>query len=82
MPDVLVRDVLIRKVPIATLDKIKARAKRQNRSLQSEMAIIIKRAANQPEPMSDLEIARKISDSIANRDQDDSVELLREDRAR
>ena len=44
MPDVLVRDVLVRGVPIATLDKIKARAKRQNRSLQSEMAIIIKRA--------------------------------------
>ncbi|MEO6050492.1 MAG: hypothetical protein ABIP78_04080 [Pyrinomonadaceae bacterium] len=82
MPDVLVRDVLIRNVPIAALDKIKARARRQNRSLQSEMAIIIRKAADQAEPMSDLEIARKIKASILNRDQDDSVELLREDRAR
>ena len=50
MREVLVRDVLVRNVPISELEKIKARAKRQNRSLQSEMAIIIRKAADQPEP--------------------------------
>ena len=82
MPDVLVRDVLVRNLQISTLDKIKARAKRHNRSLQTEMTIIINNAANQAEPLSELELIRKIRDSNTKVNKTDSADLLREDRNR
>lgn len=77
MPDVLVRDV-----DVFVLDKIKLRAKRQNRSLQSEMKIIMRIAAERPEPMSELELLRKFRASLTKVNKSDSTELLREDRDR
>ncbi len=77
MPDVLVRDV-----DVLVLDKIKLWAKRQNRSLQSEMKIIMSDAAKRREPLSELELIRKIRASNTKVNTTDSADLLREDRDR
>jgi plasmid stability protein len=77
MPDVLVRDV-----DVSVLDKIKLRAKRQNRSLQSEMKIIFREAAEKREPLLELELIRKIRASNTKVNKTDSADLLREDRER
>jgi plasmid stability protein len=77
MPNILVRDV-----EVSVLERLKLRAKRQNRSLQSEMKRILHEAAEKREPLSELELARKIKASLKNVPQTDSAELLREDRAR
>ena len=67
---------------VAVLDRLKVRAKGQKRSLQAEMKIILSEAANKREPLSELQLARKIKASLTNKNQTDSVELLREDRNR
>ncbi|MGI8545367.1 MAG: FitA-like ribbon-helix-helix domain-containing protein [Aridibacter sp.] len=75
MPNVLVRDV-----EPEILEKIKKRAAKNGRSLQTEVQIILKDAAAKPEPLSDLETARKIRSMLNVKNQSDSAELLREDR--
>lgn len=77
MPNVLVRDV-----EASILDKLKIRAAGNGRSLQSEVQIILKDAAAKAEPLSEMETARKIRNSLQVKNQSDSGELLREDRAR
>lgn len=77
MPNVLVRDV-----EPEILEKIKNRAAKNGRSLQTEVQIILKDAAAKPEPLSDLETARKIRSMLNVKNQSDSAELLREDRQR
>ncbi|MBA3632646.1 MAG: hypothetical protein H0W58_07540 [Acidobacteria bacterium] len=63
------------------MNGLEARAKKNNRSLQSEIVIILTEAANY-KPSKDTEIARCIKDSLRGRDYSDGSELLREDRAR
>ena len=75
-------ELLVRAVDAAILDKIKRNAKRRNRSLQSEMKIMMTEIAERPEPLSELELIRKIRASIKTPQTTDSVELLREDRNR
>ena len=77
MPSVLVRDV-----ETVVLEKLKSRAAKSGRSLQSEMQIILINAVNRAEPLSELETARKIRESLRIKNQSDSAELLREDRER
>ncbi|MGB7208206.1 MAG: hypothetical protein WBD27_06050 [Pyrinomonadaceae bacterium] len=77
MPNVLVRDV-----EVTVLDRLKLRAKRQNRSLQAEVKIILQNAAEQREPLTELELIRKIRASNTKVNKTDSAELLREDRDR
>jgi len=77
MPNVLVRDV-----EPSILEKLKSRAARSGRSLQAEVQIILKDAAAKAEPLSELETARKIRESLKVKKQSDSAELLRDDRAR
>ena len=77
MPDVLVRDV-----DDVVLERLKSKAKRHNRSLQSELSVLLRRASEQEEPISRLELVRKIRSSIKNVQTTDSTELLREDRER
>ena len=77
MPSVLVRDV-----ETTVLEKLKSRAAKSGRSLQSEMQIILINAVNRAEPLSELETARKIRESLRIKNQSDSAELLREDRQR
>ena len=82
MPEVIFKDVLVRKVDIATIEKLKHKAKQQNRSLQSQMLIVLRDAAEKTEPADRLEEIRRIRASIKNRQQTDSATLLREDRGR
>jgi plasmid stability protein len=77
MPNVLVRDV-----ETSILEKLKIRAAGNGRSLQSEVQLILKDAAAKAEPLSELETARKIRESLQVKKQSDSGELLREDRER
>lgn len=77
MPSVLVRDV-----ETMVLEKLKSRAAKSGHSLQSEMQIILINAVNRAEPLSELETARKIRESLRIKNQSDSAELLREDRQR
>lgn len=77
MPNVLVRDV-----EVSVLDRLKLRAKRQNRSLQAEMKIIFREASERLEPMSELELLRKFRSSLTKVNKSDSADLLREDRDR
>lgn len=77
MPNVLIRDV-----DVAVLNRLKTRAKGQNRSLQAELNNVLRDSANRPDPMSELELIREIRASIKNKQRTDSVELLREDRNR
>ena len=78
MSEIAVQDVLVRKIEISVVEKLKEKAKKQNRSLQAEMQIALRDAADKPEASSALEVARKIRASIKNRNQTDSVILLRE----
>ncbi len=78
MPNVLVRDV-----DEKVLEKLKTKAARNGRSLQREVQIILTDAAASREPLSDLETVRKIRAALkSKRQKSDSVELLREERAR
>lgn len=77
MPNVLVRDV-----SDTVLKKLKTRAARSGRSLQSEVQIILAEAAARAEPLPELETARKIRNSLTVKEQSDSAALLREDRRR
>jgi len=77
MPNVLVRDV-----DLSVLEKLKKRAVGKGRSLQSELQILLKEAAEKRELLTELETIRKIRALISNKVQTDSAELLREDRAR
>lgn len=77
MPNVLVRDV-----EPEVLEKIKKRAARNGRSLQTEVQIILRRSAEAAEPLSDAKVAAKIKASLRGGTYSDSAELLREDRNR
>jgi plasmid stability protein len=77
MPNVLVRDV---EKPI--LDKLKKRATLNGHSLQFEVLTILKDVVSKAEPLSELETARRIRESLKVKNQSDSTELLREDRQR
>ena len=76
MPDLLIKN-LERKV----LNGLEARAKKNNRSLQSEIVIILTETADY-KSSKDTEIARCIKDSLRGCNYSDSSELLREDRTR
>ena len=82
MAETMFKDVLVRKVDIATIEKLKHKAKRQKRSLQAQMLIVLRSAAEKTEPTDRLEEIRRIRASIKNRQQTDSAILLREDRDR
>lgn len=74
-------DVLVRNLDEKVLEKLKTKAARNGRSLQSEVQIILSDAINF-EPLSDAAAAKKIKDSLRGREHSDSAILLREDRNR
>lgn len=82
MAEVVFKDVLVRKVDIVILEKLKRKAKRQNRSLQAELQVMFRDAADRPDPSERLKEIRRIRASIKNKQQTDSAILLREDRDR
>ena len=75
-------DLLITELDEKALNKLEARASQNNRSLQNEILVILKAAAEISEPLTDTEVARRIKDSLRGRQHSDSAELLREDRMR
>ncbi len=76
MPNILVRDV-----EEVTLESLKKLAEENGRSLQTEVQLILRRHVDN-DPLSDLEVARKIKEGLRGRKHSDSAALLREDRRR
>lgn len=72
-------DILIRKVDTATLDRLKRRAKRHGRSLQSEAKLLLEQAAGVEEAESLLDAWEQ---RLSNRQFESSADLIREDRER
>jgi len=74
-------DVLVRNVEDSVLERLKARAKENGRSLQKELSVLL-RSFVEDKPLSSDETAKKIRESLRGRVHTDSAELLREDRSR
>ncbi len=74
--------ILIRDIDDAVLARVKRRAKERNHSLQAELKILVNNLAGTAEPLSELELIRKIRNSNTKVNKTDSVDLLREDRDR
>lgn len=73
--------ILIRDLAPEVVDKLKARAQRNNRSLEGEMRIICQSAAGSP--VNDMVAeAEQVRSLFQGRTFDDSARLLREDRER
>lgn len=73
--------LLIRNLEEETMQKLKERAKKHNRSLQGEVKLILEGYANSPDE-SPLAIAERWQGYFAGRTFSDSAELVREDRER
>lgn len=72
--------VLIRNLDEKTVDKLKARAARNGRSLQAELRVILERAA---EAVIDPRVlAGRIRRELSGRSHSDSAALIAEDRRR
>jgi plasmid stability protein len=78
MPQVLVRDI-----EPAVVDRLKERAKKNGRSFEAELRLLLKDAAEREERSIDmLTEARKVREMFTGRTFSDSAELIREDRDR
>jgi len=77
MPDILVRDIDPEK-----LERLKARAKRNGRSLQSEAKLLLEEASTERSMDEVLEMARKWRKQFSGRKFSSSVDMIREDRER
>ena len=73
--------VLIRNLGDDVVARLKSRAKRRGRSLQSELRDILETASRQGR-LEGRALAERIRRQLAGRTHRDSVELLREDRMR
>lgn len=71
--------LLIRNLDEATMESLKERARRHNRSLQGEVKLILEASARQPDE-APLAIAERWQGYFAGRTFSDSTELVREDR--
>jgi plasmid stability protein len=74
-------DILIRGFDAHALRRLKARAKRNGRSLQSEAKLLLEQAAG-PGPAEVAAMLEKWRRKLRGRKFDDSVSLIREDRER
>jgi antitoxin FitA len=76
--------ILVRDIDEKVVEKLKRRARKDGRSLQSEVKIILEKAADAP--VVDMKKARALIMSIRRelkgRDLSDGVNLIREDRDR
>ena len=76
--------ILVRNLNTAVIDKLKKRAQREGRSLQSEVKMILEQAVDAPKV--DMNTARRLSrqfqKKFKGRSFPDTVALLREDRDR
>jgi len=76
------QSVLVRNLEESVILKLKKRATRNGRSLQSEVKIILDDTANELDALSALEAARRIRASNTKRNKTNSADLIREDRMR
>ncbi len=76
--------ILVRNMDERVVERLKERARKDGRSLQTEVKLILEQAAS--EPKVDMEAARALVEDIRKkfkgRKFPDSVELIREDRDR
>lgn len=76
-------DVLVRGLEDDTLKRLRARAKRHNRSLQAEIRTIVEQAAARDAQRERAVLrARKLRQRLQTRTHSDSTPLVREDRDR
>jgi antitoxin FitA len=73
---------LVRDVPPETMNELKARAQRNNRSLEAELRVILQQVASEPQPIDRLAAVERVRALFEGRTFDDSAELIREDRER
>lgn len=77
-------EILVRNLNQVILERLKKRARKEGRSLQSEVKAILQKAAG--EPVVDIKTARalveKIRGKFKGRRFPESVELIRQDRSR
>jgi plasmid stability protein len=74
-------NVLVRDIEQRTLDRIKVKAKRRNRSVQAELRRIIEVGSNDLDLEDELELMRSIRESIGPQ-KTNSVDIIRESRNR
>lgn len=76
--------ILVRNLKEKTVKALKARAKRNGRSLQAEVKQVLVEAAGQPtlDMVSARRVADEICESLGNRRFDDCVKIIREGRKR
>lgn len=74
-------DILIRGLDERTIERLKARAKRHGRSLQSEARQILKQASGYSEEEA-VDLMRQWQKRLAGRNLPDAADLIREDRDR
>jgi plasmid stability protein len=80
-----VSQILVRDIDPLTLEQLKDRAKRNRRSLQAEVKVILEEVANRERRRMDAEEFLRIADRIrltSGPQISDSVDLIREDRDR
>jgi len=73
--------VLIRNLDERTVDKLKARAARNDRSLQAELRMIVERAA-EVDVIDGRALAARIRRKLSDRKHSDSTALIADDRRR
>ena len=74
--------VLVRDLKTDVVSRLKARAKRHGRSLQTELKEILQTAASRHSALDARALADQIRRQLGGRAHTDSVELLAEDRKR
>lgn len=76
-------DILIRNISEETLERLKLKAARQNRSLQQELhGIIVKAANDDVEALIDRIRERRVSYEVSGKPVEDSTRMIRRDRSR
>lgn len=79
----MMSDILVRNIPEDTLERLKQKAARQNRSLQQELyGILVKAASDDVEALVDRIRERRISYEVSGKTVEDSIRLIRRDRNR
>lgn len=75
-------NLTIRNLDDAVVEKLKARAKENERSLEAEIRVLLTETAERPSREAFRELAERISTMTPDVPQTDSAELIREDRDR
>jgi|CXWL01.1.fsa_nt_gi plasmid stability protein len=73
--------LLVRDLESVTVDRLKARARKNRRSLEAEVRVLLETAVSTEDPLALLwKISDQISEDTRARPQTDSAVLVREDR--